>query len=176
MDKEIEKKLQSFEDRIVKLTNENAQLKADKEAAEAATDKLKKEQFAEKKKANVAEFKAFCDKRVEDGKMLPAQRDALVAEDNAAFDEDGALVISLETFKSHIDLADKVLDKEQHAKDDERNPEKFTSVQEEVDVKTKKYMADKGEKDYQTALFAVLDSDKDLSKRYQGNFAARETD
>lgn len=172
---EIEAKLKVFEDKITALTTENAQLKSDKEAAEKAKSEIEAKQFEDKKAAKAAEFKAFCDEQVKAGKMTPAQRDALIKESNIKFTDDGDVIVPMELFKAHVKLADKVLDTKQRVEGGDNGGEDYANVQEEVNAKVQEFM-DKKDIGYVEALERVLDSDKDLAKRYTSNYAAREKD
>lgn len=164
--KKLEEELRKFQDQLTTLTAQNTKLQTDLDKANNEKKALEVKQFEDKKNQNIAELKAFCDTHVKEGRMLPAQRDALVKDEKAVcFDDEGSVVINFDTFKKHIEMADKVVDKKEHAEDGGSDT-KFDSVQSEIDVKVAKYMADKNEKDYKTAFDAVLTLDSDLANRY----------
>lgn len=172
--KEFQAKLDDITNKLAKLTEANTTLAAENEKLKSDKDKMKKQAFEDLKTKNKDSLQAFCDEQVEAGKMLPAQRDALIKDDTLCFSEKGEVTITLEQFKGFVTLAEKVLDKKQRAKEDGGDGETFHDVQTEVDAKVTKFMADKNEKDYTVAMEAVLDADKDLAKRYSNNYAARE--
>lgn len=169
--KELEKKLNALTDKVATFSDENVSLKAENK-------KLKKEQsdaaakaFEDLKVKNQDALKTFCDDQVKAGKMLPAQRDALVGK--VCFSESGNVVIEFDQFKNYVGLAEKVLDKKQVAEGGDGKKGTFADVQEEVDTKVRTFMAEKGEKDYSIALDAVLDSDSDLANRYTEDYAIK---
>lgn len=172
---EIQEKLDKITGQLTTLTATNTTLKAENKDLKAKLEKQEKKAFSELKDSNAQALKTFCDEQVKEGRMLPAQRDILCRDgDKLCFTDTGDITIGLEQFKKYVELTGKVLDKKQHAEGGDGNKESFTDVQQEVDTKTLKFMADKGEKDYTIALDAVLDADQDLAKRYSDSFAVRE--
>jgi len=169
MDKEIQAKLDAFSDKLNTVSEENAGLKAENKKLKAKQKETEAKAFKDLKEKTKGDLKSFCDAQVKEGKMLPAQRDALIGE--VCFSDSGDVVIEFSQFKDYVKLAEKVLDKKQSAQDKGNDKENFTDVQDEVDRKVKKFMAEKGEKDYTIAMDAVLDADKDLADRYSDDYA-----
>jgi regulator of replication initiation timing len=168
--KDLEKKLELFSDKLDTVSKENVSLKIE-------NDKLKKEKtdseakaFEDLKVKSKGDLKSFCDDQVKAGKMLPAQRDALVGK--ICFSESGNVTIEFDEFKKFVELTGKILEKKEKVEDGKSGDEKFTDVQEEVDHLVTVYMREKKEEDYAAALNVVLE-DKDLAKRYTGDFAIR---
>lgn len=170
--KELEKKLESLTTKMVTLSEENAAVRVENEKLKKDKTDQEAKTFADLKVKSEGDLKTFCDDQVKAGTMLPAQRDALIGK--ICFAEDGNVTISLEEFKAYVGLGGKILEKKEKVKDDKKNAETFTDVQEEVDHKTTAYMTEHKEDNYQVAFYAVLDADTDLAKRYNSDYAAKE--
>jgi len=160
---------------------ESKQKEAEVEAEEAKKtakeykdkmDAADKKASKELKKTRTKEFKLFCEDMVKDGKMLPAQRDVIVAEldkeESHLYIEATGFGLSFDTFKAYAELIKKVLDEKEYGLMDKRNKDKdFTDASKELDAAAKKYMKENKETDLATAMAAVLDEDDDLAKRYE---------
>lgn len=178
MPSDIEKKLAEFSDKLALLTSENQALKEKIEQAKKEKEKIEKEKtdlelarFEDKKKGTLAEFKTFCDERVKAGKMLPAQRDLLFKDKAVNFTEEGEVAISTKLFKEFSELGGKILDESEKANSGEESSETFSDVQEEMDMKVRKFMSEKKIDNYVEAFEAVCFADQDLAKRYSRNIS-----
>ncbi len=112
------------------------------------------------------------DQAIKDGKMLPKQRDFALAAMSATdvkvkFGNDGKEKSMPELFKDFLDASGKVVDTSEHG-DGKTKTVEYSTAAEEVDGKTKIFMAEKqGDKpDYAVAMDAVLGADSDLKARY----------
>lgn len=110
---------------------------------------------------------AMVDKAIEDGKLLPKQKDAALA---FALNLSGTVKMGdkekslSKLFNEFIDgLPTKV---ELGEKGKGGSKESFTTAAEEVDVKSRAKMAEKSDMDYAVARKIVLDEDDDLKQRY----------
>lgn len=163
------------EKEIKKLTDElnEAKTKLEKSEGESKTYKaelevLKKEKADSLKKARTDEIKEFCEQMVKDGKMTPAARDILTKDlDTHVYTDEAGFSITFDAFKKCFETHAKVFDITEKGKDGGDDGDKdYKTVSEELAAKTTKYMADHKDVNYVEASKAVLDSDKDLAKRY----------
>jgi len=163
------------DEKIKQLTDELNKAKADLEKSQdenktykAEAEALKKEKSESLKTARVDEVKTFCEQMVKDGKMTPAARDILVNDlDKHSYTDDNGFAIPFEAFKKVFETHAKVFDvgeKGQEGGGEEKK--EYANAGEELEAKTRKYMADHKDVNYAEASRAVLESDKDLAERY----------
>lgn len=158
-----------FEDKINDLSSENQKLLDEKKALEEIIQKFETDQIELKKVNAVSDLEVFCNKAVEDGIMLPAQRDILLDKETLTFGKKSEIVITVDKMKKYTELTGKILEKEEKTEsNDDNNIQTFSSVQEEMNHKVLKYMEEKKVDDYVQAFRAICERDPDLAKRYSG--------
>jgi cation transport regulator len=153
-----------------KLASEEAARKKAEDDAKQAAAKLKKfqqEQADELKKTRKTEVKEFCDKQVNDKKMLPAERDKIfeaLDSDKIIYDTERGYGITFELFKSFAEKHDQIIETREHGHSKDKDTGE--SADEEVARKSKEY-ALKHNVSYEDASTAILDADPKLAERYK---------
>lgn len=156
-------KIKQLSDRLDALEAENKTLKDDNEKVTKKYDDLVNTVSTKEKAAKIDALKSFCEGQVKAGKMLPAQRDVIVAESAVKTYTDQSPVISFEQFEKFADLNAVRLDLDEHGKHKQDDSDKDPTVQ--LHEKIQKYCADHNV-GYDVAYNEVLKLNPDLAKQY----------
>lgn len=153
-----------------KFAEDKAGLEKQLEVAENRAKSAEAEITKVKAAATTREATALVDQAIKDGKLLPKQRDFALAaltasETRVKFGEKGEEKSMPELFKAFLEAQGTVVDTSEKGSGANKVVN-FSTAAEEVDYKTKQFMAEKSEKDYAKAMDGVLKSDPDLQKRY----------
>jgi hypothetical protein len=155
---------------IKKHAEEKAELEAKLKKAEDekadAVKKLSERDAEEAKRVEAdarADFKAFCETAVKDGKLPPAA--AAVLTDKHEYSD--RIIFGVDTIKEFIGTMEKVLDTDEKGETGAgKEKGEYSNVGLELDAKVKEYMSDKKEISYSEAMNHVLMTDTDLAERY----------
>jgi cation transport regulator len=188
MDKDLQKQ---YEDKIKLLETEieatrnknlkNAEITKYTEAISAQKDeidRLKSQILKQDSDKKIAEFKAFCEKSVAEGKMFPAARDILMEGfDKMEFTEGQELTIPFDKFQKYMEKSKEILDKGEsgfYLKSEDRGKGQVSRFTDKPGVKFENASIDKKatlymtehKVSYEDALLAVLDSDKNMLNEF----------
>jgi len=153
-----------------KFAEDKAGLEKNLEVAETRAKTAEAEITKVRAEATQREAIALVDKAIQDGKLLPKQRDFALAaltanETKVKFGEKGEEKSMPELFKAFLEASGRVVDLSESGSGSNKIVN-FSTAAEEVDYKTKQFQAEKSEKDYAKAMDAVLSADPALKKRY----------
>ena len=168
-----EEEIKQMKEELKKSQDENLTLKQEGGTKDEAIKKLEedkaegeKKAFAEKKERLKKEVTEFCATEVKAGKMTPAASkivtDSLITDDKHIYSNDSGYAFGFDILKGEEGTATGA---------NQYNNE--GDVQEEMNTKVKKYMADHSYKpeQYGEAVQQVLNDDKVLAERYMANTA-----
>jgi hypothetical protein len=152
-------------------------IKAKDTALEQAETKLKEFEAKDKareqeayeagRKATTDEIRVYCEEAVKAGTMTPAASEALNVTDVLKFSTDEGATLNWDAVKKfHEALALAFEFTEKGSSEKGEKEETYDTVGDEVDAKTRKYMADNKDVDYTTAMNTVLDADTELADKY----------
>lgn len=167
---DMEKK--EFESKIAELDakakqEETDRLKAETEAKEAKEQlaKFEQQQAEEKKTAEIEGIKTYCEEMVKAKKMLPYQRDLIVKDlDKRTYSTEDGHIFDFNLVKELFDKVDVILDVKEYAHDDKKK--EILSPAEELEAKTKEYMREHTDVDYETASNIIFEKNPELAKAY----------
>ena len=165
---EKEKEIKRLTDELNAANTKLATSEGESKTYKTELEVLKKEKADGLKTARTDEVKEFCEQMVKDGKMTPAARDILTKDlDKHVYTDEAGFSITFDAFKKCFETHAKVFDITEKGKEGEGEGEgEYKTVSEELAAKTTKYIADHKDVNYAEASKAVLDSDKELAKRY----------
>jgi len=143
----------------------NAKTLADK-IIEMEKDIKAEQQAALQKKftSAVKEFKEFCNKMVEDKKLMPANRDLFFGQVDKKSFKDESSIEEIETLKVFVENQIKTFDAKSNASNE--NPKDFEDPAEELHFKTTEYLVNHPDVEYEQAQKLILMKDAKLAKKY----------
>jgi cation transport regulator len=159
--KEYEVKLKEMETALKATEEEKTKYMKDLE-------ELKGKVTAEKKEQRETAIKEFCEKAVKEGRMLPFERDAIIAFDKHSYTDEGGYAITFDALKESIEKREKVIPLNEEKGKHKTDTKEYDSPVKELDARARKYMAEHEKVDYGQAMQAVMAEDEELAKEYLG--------
>ena len=160
-----------YEEQVTAAKAAEAAAKAEAETAKAQLKTFQEEQVAKAQVAKQTEIKAFCEKAVADGKLLPFVRDAIFPKDKPALlcfsdDAESVPLLPFEVFSDFVSKVQKIDFTERGADDKTPPRDESKTPGEIVDEKAKALVASKAAKNYSEAIKQVLTADPELASEY----------
>jgi len=162
----LKKQVSALEAQNETLLNENMSLKQDKVELKAKFTQLEKQDEIRKVEEQRKTLFTQLEGMVKNEQIAPHVRDSYMDDFDNATDK-AIVVFAVDKLAKTIESSPQYFGAQQaRARDQQRRNEADKPAGEIVDERTRKFMAEHGEKDYQTAKISVLRADKDLANRY----------